>query len=167
MNRGAGAMRRHGRRWWTAAPLMLGALLPAYGDGWSVRAVPDPEGGRSRCMLESARQVVDDGYTTTPVWVRIDARILQVATESDIDLNFHDVGLRVDDGARLPADAAQARQSVVFRHHVPQYLEALRHGQRLYVDLRFWPTWPTRGRRTVTLELDGFAEAFERLAAGC
>jgi hypothetical protein len=161
--------RRADQRWrlWFAVCLALGLALPAHADGWAVKHVPDPQGGRSRCMLESPRQVIDDGYTMTPVRVRVDTSLVQVVTESDIDLGFGDVGLRVDDGGLLRPDAVHARQGLTFLKGAAHYIEALRQGRSLFVDLRFWPTWPSHGRRTVSFDLDGFAPALARLPAGC
>jgi hypothetical protein len=154
-------------RVWFAACLALGLALPVHADGWAVKRVPDPQGGRSRCMLESPRQVIDDGYTMTPVRVRVDARLVQVVTESDIDLGFGDVGLRVDDGDLLRPDRVHAQQGLVFLKGAARYIESLRQGRSLFVDLRFWPTWPSHGRRTVSFDLDGFASALARLPTGC
>ncbi len=155
------------RRLWLAACLTFGLVLPAYAGGWTLKHVPDPQGGNSRCMLESPRQVIDDGYTKTSVRVRVDARQVQVDTESDIDLSFGDVGLRVDDGDRLRPDMVHAQQDLVVLKGAVQFNESLRRGRTLYVDLRFWPTWPSRGRRTVKFELDGLKPVLARLPAGC
>lgn len=163
MSRRAAARRRP----WFAVCLAFGLALPAHADGWAVKRLPDPQGGRTRCMLESPRQVIDDGYTMTPVRVRVDAHLVQVVTESDIDLGFGDVGLRVDDGSLLRPDTVHAQQGLVFLKDAARLIELLHHGRTLYVDLRFWPTWPSHGRRTVSFDLDGFAPALARLAAGC
>jgi len=154
-------------RAWLAVCLAFSLALPAHADGWAVKRVPDPQGGRSRCMLESPRQVIDDGYTMTPVRVRIDARLVQVVTESDIDLGFGDVGLRVDDGDLLRPDAVHAQQGLVFLKDAARHIESLRQGRTLYVDLRFWPTWPSRGRRTARFDLDGLVPALAQLPADC
>jgi hypothetical protein len=155
------------RRLWSVACLAFCLMLPAHADGWAVRRVPDPQGGPSRCMLESSRQVIDDGYTKTTVRVRVDARLVQVDTESDIDLSFGDAGLRVDDGNLLRPDTVHAQQDLVFLKGAVRFNKLLRQGRVLYVDLRFWPTWPSQGRRTVRYDLDGVAPAFARLPAGC
>lgn len=156
-----------GCRAWLAACLVFGLALPAHGDGWVVKRVPDPQDARPRCMLESPRRVIDGGYTPTSVLVRVDTRLVQVVTESDIDLSFHDVGLRVDDGGLTPPDAVHAQQGLVFARNAAPYIKALQQGKTLSVDLRFWPTWPSQGRRTVTFDLDGLAPALARLAADC
>jgi len=155
------------RRAWTAACLAFGLTLSAHADGWTVKHVPDPQGGHSRCMLESPGQVIDDGYTKTSVRLRVDRRLVQVDTESDIDPSFGDIGLRVDDGDRLRPDTVYAQQDLVFLKGAARLNESLRQGRILYVDLRFWPTWPSRGRRTVRFDLDGVASALARLPASC
>jgi len=155
------------RQVWLAACLAFGLMLPTHADSWAVKSVPDPQGGRSRCMLESPRKIIDDGYTKTPVRVRIDAHLVQVVTESDIDLGFRDVGLRVDDGGLLRPDTVHAQQGLIFLKDAARHIESMRQGRTLYVDLRFWPTWPSRGRRTVEFDLDGLAPVLARLPAGC
>jgi hypothetical protein len=154
-------------RVWSAACLAFGLVLPAHADGWAVKRVPDPQGGPSRCMLESPRQLIDDGYTKTSVRVRVDARLVQVDTESDIDLSFADVGLRVDDGNLLRPDTVHAQQDLVFLKNAARFNKSLRQGRALYVDLRFWPTWPSQGRRTIRFNLDDLAPALAQLPTSC
>jgi hypothetical protein len=159
--------RRWRRRVWFAVCLVFGLVLPTHADNWVVKSVPDPQGGRSHCMLESPRQVIDDGYTKTAVQVRADAHMILVVTESDIDLSFGDVGLRVDDSGLMRPDTVHAQQDLVFLKDAARHIESLCQDGTLYVDLRFWPTWPSRGRRTVRFVLDGFSQALARLPAGC
>jgi hypothetical protein len=166
MSRHVTAGYRRCRAWLTAC-LVFGLVLPAHGDGWAAKYVPDPQNASPRCMLESPRWVIDDGYAPTSVWVRVDPHLIHVVTESDIDLSFHDVGLRVDDGGLTPPDAVQALQNLVFARNAAPYIKTLQQGKTLSVDLRFWPTWPSQGRRTVTFDIDGLAPALARLVAGC
>jgi hypothetical protein len=45
-------------------------------------------------------------------------------------------------------------------------IELFKAGNRLRVQLRFWPEWPTTGTHSVTFSLIGFTKAYGELG-GC
>jgi hypothetical protein len=155
--------------WQAATTIGLTLVLAgaAHADDWEIKSVPNPQGGRSVCVVESVAKVIDDGYSETPVRVRIGARLVQVVTESDIDVGFGDVGLRIDDGPLARPDAVQVQQNLLYTRTAARLIAALPPAAYLNVDLRFWPTWPSHGRRSVAFALDGIATALGRLGGGC
>lgn len=139
---------------------------PAPPGGWMAKRIFDPFRNELRCVVESARQTIHDGYQETVVFVRLDTKSLMVVTESNIDLRRGDVGLQVDGQALHKADRLYLDQSAVFETGIATILSQLKSGKGVTFHLYFWPTWPAKGRKTVRFSLNGFQRAFARLP-GC
>jgi hypothetical protein len=150
-----------------AAVLALMALgRPAAAADWSVKTVPRTDGPGSRCVIESARQSLSDGYQTTTVFVTVDDRSVTVASASNLDPGFSDIGLVVDQEALVPMDGLAGVKTALFDSKRARLVELFKAGLRLRVQLRFWPEFPATGPHSATFSLIGFTKAYGELA-GC
>jgi hypothetical protein len=132
---------------------------------WTVKTVPRPDGPGTRCVLESARQSLSDGYQATTAYLTVDGRTVLVTSASNLDPGFSDIGLVVDDGDLVPMDRLAGAKVAVFETAYTRLLERFRAGQRVRVQLRFWPEWPATGPHSATFSLIGFTKAYGELAA--
>ena len=66
---------------------------PAAADEWTVKTVPRTDGSGTRCVMESARQSLSDGYQDTTAYVTVDAKSVTVTSASNLDGSFPDVGM--------------------------------------------------------------------------
>lgn len=162
--------------WGFAVMLGLATLMPVRAaaeppppttpGGWTAKRIFDPFRNESRCVVETARQTIHDGYQDTVVFVRLDGKSLMLVTESNVDLRRGEVGLQVDGQALIRADRLYLDQSAVFETGIGTILTQFKTGRGVTFHLYFWPTWPSKGRKTVTFGLNGFQRAFARLP-GC
>src|SRR5262245_35928250 len=87
-----------------AAFALLALGRPAVADDWSVKSVPRPDGSGTRCVLESIRQSLTDGYQDTTAYVTVDDRSVVVTSASNLDPANADIGLFVDQEPPVPMD---------------------------------------------------------------
>jgi hypothetical protein len=146
------------------ALLTWSAPAPATGE-WTVRAAPAAASGADRCVLESPRQPVTDGYQTTWVQMVVDGASVRLLSGSVLDPGDRDIGVSVDEGALVPADQVAEERTAVFTTRYATLIEVFRQGLRAKVQLRFWPTWPKTGTHAATFSLVGFARAHARMIA--
>jgi hypothetical protein len=139
---------------------------PAAGENWTAVRIFDPFRNESRCVAESSRQVIHDGHQDTTIHLRVDQTSLLVLTESNLDLNHADVGLRVDDGALIKPDKTYLDQNALFESNAALIVRQFKSGLTAKLSLHFWPTWPSKGVRTASFSLIGFSRAFAKLP-GC
>ena len=158
-----GLVGRGGIRVAVLALLVLGG--PAAAE-WSVKSVPRTDGPGTRCVVESARERLPDGYQDTTAYVTVDARSVAVTSASNLDPGGGDVGLIVDQEALVPMDGLSGRKTALFDSKHAQLVELFKAGSRLRVQLRFWPEWPATGAHSATFSLVGFTKAYGELA-GC
>jgi len=130
---------------------------------WSVRPEAAGPRGAARCLLESERQAVFDGYQDTWAQIVVDDATVRVSSASTLDPGDRDIGLSVDGGAFVPADDVVAGRTAVFSTGYGSLLDDFRRGLRVRVQLRFWPTWPKTGTHSVTFGLIGFTRAHARM----
>ena len=150
-----------------AAVLALLALGgSAAADEWSVKTVPRTDGPGTRCVLESARQSLSDGYQDTMAYVTVDDRSVAVTSASSLDPGLSDIGLVVDQEPLVPMDRLTGMKTAAFETKYGRLVELFKKGARLRVQLRFWPEWPATGTHSVTFSLIGFTKAYGELA-GC
>ncbi len=154
-----------------AVYLCIAGFLPAPAASetafnWEARRIEDPFRNEIRCVVETPRQTINDGHQDTTIYLRVDGRSLLVLTESSLDLNHPDVGIRVDDGALIRPDKTYLDQNALFESTAATIIAQFKAGLKVDVALRYWPTWPSRGVRTATFSLIGFTAAFGRLP-GC
>jgi hypothetical protein len=145
------------------------ALLVSGGPAaaeWSVKSVPRMDGPGTRCVVESVRETLPDGYQETTAYVTVDARSVAVTSASNLDPGGGDIGLVVDQEALVSMDKLSGRTTALFDSKHAQLVELFKAGSRLRVQLRFWPEWPTTGAHAATFSLVGFTKAYGELA-GC
>lgn len=139
---------------------------PASAEEWSVKSMPRTDGPGTRCVVESVRQTLPDGYQDTTAYVTVDARTVRVTTGSTLDPSFSDAGLVVDQEPLIPVDRLTGMKTALFEAQYGHLVELFKAGSRLRVQLRFWPEWPATGTHSATFSLIGFTKAYGELA-GC
>ena len=144
--------------------LALGGSAAA--DEWSVKTVARTDGPGTRCVLESARQSLSDGYQDTMAYVTVDGRSVAVTSASNLDPGFSDIGLVIDQEPLVPMDQLAGMKTAVFDTKYARLVELFKAGARLRVQLRFWPEWPATGTHSAIFSLIGFTKAYGELA-GC
>jgi hypothetical protein len=147
--------------------LAFAALLVsgAASADWAPKFILDPVKDETRCMLESDKKIINDGYQDTEIVLRIDDQVLLVATKSNIDVSKGDVGLVVDKHEFIKMDRLKLEQTVVFDKQIAEIVEQFKKGLRVTLTLRFWPTYPSTGAKTVTFSLIGFTKAHGELGS--
>ncbi|MGD2056745.1 MAG: hypothetical protein PVJ15_08055 [Gammaproteobacteria bacterium] len=139
--------------------LILGMRSLAAAAEWSV---VDSVPGVAGCVLETEEISLFDGYQDTRLKLRVGDGVLQVRTDSNIDLGFDDVGLAVDDKDFVPADAIVDEKHIQFNAFDDGILEQFIRGRTVKLFLRFWPTYPATGRHEASFSLIGFTRAYKR-----
>lgn len=139
-----------------AVPLALLNAASAAEQHWRVS---DSE----PCFLFTPVKSIDDGQGQTPVALRLDAERLHVTTNSNIDAEFDDLGISVDDQEMILIDGVVRETNVVFETGVPTLVEQFIAGRNAKLQLRFWPTWPSTGPKTVEFSLIGFTKAHRQM----
>src|SRR5262245_24209814 len=148
-----------------AAVLVLTALGgPAAAADWSVKSAPRLDGSGTRCVVESSRQALSDGYQTTTAYLTVDSRSVAVSSASNLDPGQGDIGLAVDQDALVPMDKLAGPKTALFEAKHAQLVERFKAGLRIRVQLRFWPEWPATGTHAATFSLIGFTKAYGELA---
>lgn len=145
---------------------LLALAEPVAAEEWSLKTVPRTDGPGTRCVLESARQSLSDGYQDTMAYVTVDGRSVAVTSASNLDPGFSDIGLAVDQEPLVPMDRLAGMKTALFETKYGRLIELFKAGARLRVQLRFWPEWPATGTRSATFSLIGFTKAYGELA-GC
>ena len=146
------------------ALMLLGG--PVAADEWSVKTVPRPDGPGARCVLESTRQSLSDGYQDTTAYVTVDGGSVAVTSGSNLDASLSDIGLAVDQEPLVLMDRLVGTKTALFAAQYGRLVERFKAGNRLRVQLRFWPEWPTTGTHSATFSLIGFTKTYGELA-GC
>jgi hypothetical protein len=145
--------------------LVLGMAGVSTAD-WTLKRVPRADGSGTRCVLESSRESLSDGYQATTALVTIDQRAVAVTSPSTLDAGSGDIGLAVDDGALIPMDGLVGPKTATFDKQHARLVEQFKVGRLVRVQLRFWPEWPATGTHSATFSLIGFTKAYGELS-GC
>jgi hypothetical protein len=160
-------------RWLSAGDVVRAAVVtllalggPAAAEEWAVKSVARTDGPGTRCVVESTRESLSDGYQTTTAYVTVDTRSVVVTTGSNLDASFSDIGLVVDQDQLVPLDSLAGKKTALFDTKHDRLVERFKAGARLRVQLRFWPEWPATGTHSATFSLIGFTKAYGALA-GC
>ena len=146
--------------------LVLLHALAATADEWSVKTVPRTDGPGTRCVIESSRQSLPDGYQDTTAYVTVDSRSVVVTSGSNLDPGNSDIGLFVDQEPPVLMDRLLGTKAALFDAKYARLIELFKAGARVRVQLRFWPEWPATGTHAATFSLIGFTKAYGELA-GC
>jgi hypothetical protein len=149
----------------TLSLLLLALALPRGAAAeWSTRAEPAGAGTAPRCVLESERQPLSDGYQMTWAQIRVDDKAVRVSSASELDASAGDIGLAVDNGTFVRSDGLTGQKTAVFTSRDETLVDDFKRGLLVRVQLRFWPTWPTTGTHSATFSLIGFTRAYGRMA---
>lgn len=153
---------------WAAPPKGAAETVTTAADtgNWTAKRIYDVFRNESRCVLETPPAIMDDGRSHTRVFLRVDGRSLTVMTQSNVDIGRADVGVQVDDKKLIKPDQVFLDQSLLFETQSAQIIEQFKAGLAAEARLRFWPTWPDKGLKTVRFSLIGFTRAYARLP-GC
>jgi hypothetical protein len=119
------------------------------------------------CLLLSPKVMINDGQGETRIWLEMTNKALVLKTKSDIDTAFNDIGIQVDDKGFIPLDRVDNDVDVVFEKSITAITPQFIHGQNVNLQLRFWPTWPSKGVQTAKFSLLGFTKAYKNLAEQC
>jgi len=149
-----------------ALALLAGTLAvpPDVAADWTVRAEPAAAGAKPRCVLESERQPLSDGYQKTWAQVIVDRQAVRVTSPSKLDPGDGDIGLVVDDGSFVPMDEVTGERTAVFKTRYATLIEEFKRGLKVRVQLRFWPTWPKTSTHSAVFSLIGFTRTHGGLA---
>lgn len=137
------------------ATILLSGMASA---DWTVKRIRG-EKNQPRCILESEKKTLYDGYQDTEAFMRLDDKSLLIMTESNIDPNFSDVGLQVDGYGFIRMDKVSMEKRALFESEIATIINQFKAGVTAKVQLRFWPTWPATKTYSVTFSLIGFREA--------
>jgi hypothetical protein len=163
-NRGASQRPMRGRL--TLVVLAVLTLSPGTGAlaDWTVRPEPAAAGRTGRCVMQSERQSLPDGYQTTWAQIVVDDQSVRVVSASELDAGDGDLGLAVDEGTLIRADEVSGKKTAVFTGHYATLVDEFKRGLKARVQLRFWPTWPKTTTHSATFSLIGFTRAHAQLA---
>jgi hypothetical protein len=145
----------------TVAALLLSGVASA---DWAAKSAFDPIKNESRCVVESTRQTMHDGYNDTEVYLQVDKTSLLIHTRSNIDASKSDIGVAVDKRELIPMDKLYLDQNVVFDKQIATIVEQFKKGLKAAITLHFWPTYPDTGPKAITFSLIGFTKAYEEFA---
>ena len=148
-----------------AVPVAVVAAAPAGAADWVVKTVPRTEGPGTRCVAESARVTLPDGYQTTTAYLTVDRQSVTVTSVSNLDGGSRDIGIAVDLGDVVLMDRLAGPKAALFAATHGRLVEQFRAGREARVQLRFWPEWPATGVHSATFSLIGFTKAYGELSA--
>lgn len=140
--------------------LMFVALCAAPLAARAEWSVADVAPGTTGCTLQTEEISLFDGYQDTRLRLSVADGELRVKTESNIDIGFNDVGLRVDGKEFIPADAVADEKQVLFSSSTAVVIEQFIRGHSVTVYLRFWPSYPATQRYEARFSLIGFTRAY-------
>jgi hypothetical protein len=144
----------------TVVLLLTGSVAHA---NWTVKRTAATGTEPSRCYVESVIMTVYDGYQDTHVRLLVRANAVEIHAEAPLDMSFGDIGVQVDAQAFLPLDSVSARKTAVFTSQYARLIEQFKQGNKVRLQLRFWPTWPATGIHPVTASLIGFSKAYSAM----
>jgi hypothetical protein len=127
---------------------------------WTVKQDP----GTGKCVLESERKTLSDGYQETTLFLTVDGESVTAESKSVLDPGFPDNGLTVDANDFIPIDAVEKRNVAVFRKEYRKIVEQFVRGREVVVTLRFWPTWPATRAHSAAFSLRGFTVAHKQMS---
>ena len=150
-----------------AAAVVLGSCsaleLSAVAAEWEVKT--PAEGGSNSCVIVSQKQAISDGYQESSIRFVVDGKAVTIQSDSVVDPSFNDIGLRVGKKEFIKADKAADKQ-VVFESDYANLVRLFKAGLAATVQMRFWPTWPTKGPQQASISLIGFTRAYEEARCG-
>jgi hypothetical protein len=144
------------------AALACAAALNAADAGaaeWEVKAVADGKAGG--CLIVSAKKPISDGYQDITAQILVDSKTVAVQSDSVLDGSFSDLSVTVGKKDYIKADRIAKERQAVFESQYAELVKLFKAGLVTMVQLRFWPTWPTKGPQTAAFSLIGFTRAYD------
>ena len=129
------------------------------GDNWMVKL--DPE-NRTRCLMESATQVFNDGQAESSAKLVYTGDALYVATKSNIDVEYKGVGLKVDHFDPHSIDELYMKKTAVFTSNIDKIHKQFIYGANARLTLGFWPLMPKTKTHTIDFSLFGYTKAYKQ-----
>ena len=129
------------------------------GENWQVRI--DPE-DRSRCLLESVKNVFNDGQAETSVKLVYTGDALYAATKSNIDFDYPGIGLQVDRHEQHPIDEVYMKKTAVFSKNSDTLHKQFINGANAKLTLGFWPLIPKTKVHVIEFSLFGYTKAYQQ-----
>lgn len=150
----------------TTTILLISALLGSgsAAANWVVKPVQGASGQASKCLLESEKKEIFDGYQNIAIYIVVDGASVAVKSASVLDAGFSDIGMQVDKDAFIAMDKVIQDRTASFDANYAIIVEEFKRGLKVNVQLRFWPTWPVTGTHSATLSLIGFTKAFTEMS---
>lgn len=140
---------------------LAGMAAQAGVANWVRQLRTDTQSGGADCVLVSATQTVHDGYQDTPVHLELGEEALLVISDSNFDTTNTPLGLSVDAGDFITADELVSETRLAFTGNLDLIVDQFMKGNTAELRLRFWPTWPDTGDKTVSFSLLGFTRAYQ------
>ena len=137
----------------------LVSVSATAGDNWKVRI--DPE-NRSRCLLESATHVINDGQAETSVKLVYTGNALYAATKSNIDIDYPGIGLQVDGFDQHPIDEVYMKKTAVFSKDLDKLHKQFIYGVNAKLILGFWPLLPKTKTHVIEFSLIGYTKTYQQ-----
>ncbi len=132
---------------------------------WMVRRGIDKITQQERCLLESKKETIHDGHDDVPIYLVLTGDALLVVTESNVDLSYPGIGLKVDKHEPIQIERSFKATMVVFDSDIAMIIERFMKGHWATVSLGFWPTWPQTETFSTKFTLIGFTRAYEDFLA--
>lgn len=140
---------------------MFANIATAEDDNWRVVIDNDPE-SPSRCLMESATHIINDGHTETSVKLVYTGDALYAATKSDIDLSYPGVGLQVDRYEQHGIDGVYMEKTAVFNKAIEKIHRQFISGASAKLTLGFWPTLDKTESRVIEFNLYGYTKTYQQ-----
>lgn len=144
--------------------LMIGLCLSSSLVHGEWRAVYDvhPVTKEPQCLLKTQTIKLFDGQEHANVTLMLNKNDLFVLTDSNIDMSFQEMGIKVDGNKFVPLTKVMAEKNVVFEDFRQHYVAQLRRGSKATLGLGFWPSWPKSKLRKASFSLKGFTRAYDK-----
>lgn len=128
---------------------------------WQVVTDYDVLNKHVACLMLSAKKTSSDGQGTTSLQLLYNGAEFVVKTQSNIDLTYPDLGLKVDNAPILPIDYLNKDTVAVFAQEADKIKKLFIQGHKANLTLGFWPTWPKTQAYTTEFSLIGFTKTYK------
>jgi len=137
------------------------ATLPMnVGENWVLNRGSD---SAEQCALSYRKLVMSDGQGDTPVSIIITKDSAVFKTKSNIDLEYEQTGLTIDDLPQMPIEKLLNDFSISYEQQYQSLIESMKSGEQAILSLGFWPSWPVTHTYSLSFELSDFSSAHHAL----
>ena len=128
---------------------------------WQVATDYDVLNKHVACLMSSVKKTSSDGQGTTRVQLFYNGKEFVAVTQSNIDLSYPGLGIKVDGAAILPIDHLNKETMAVFTQEADKIKQLFIEGHTAVLTLGFWPTWPKTQSYDTEFSLLGFTKAYK------